>query len=86
MDMPSQKATWVGLVIAVLGFATAYLGLDKYQASQGDTTVETIVEAADIRVSVSGMGQTRSNQDIQAMIDRAVEARMEDHLTKEGRH
>ena len=72
MKKPSQQQTWIGLALAVLTFATAYLGLDKYQQV-----------APDIKVNVTG-APARSDQDIQVMIDRAVNQKMKDH-TKGGR-
>ncbi len=83
MKKPKQKETLIGLALAVLTFATAYLGVDKYQTSQ------VIVEAADIKVNVTSMpGMTphthppdRTDLEIQTMIDRAVNQKMKDHAT-----
>ncbi len=84
MAMPSAKTTWLGLLIAVLTFATAYLGNDKYQASQ------IVVAAPDVTTNVAitslPAGATRSNADINAMIKTLVEDSMDFHVNNSGRH
>ena len=84
MSMPSAKTSIVTLIIAVLGFATAYLGNDKYQAGQ------IVVEAPDVitNVKITSLpaGTMRSNADIQAMIKTLVEDKMDFHVNDSGRH
>lgn len=79
MGKPTFKQAWMPLLLAGMTFATAYLGNDKWQASQEPTTVTVNVESMPA-------GTIRSNADINAMIDRAIEARMDTHLNDEGRH
>lgn len=99
MTKPTLKQAWMPLVLAAMTFATAYLGNDKWQQSQEptvETKVETTVEASDINVAITSMPATftqhhdhhahRSTENIKSLIDEAIKARMEDHLTKEGRH
>jgi len=71
----------MGLILAVMTFATSYLGYDKYESSK---------EPANVTVNVESMPANnhahRSVESIQAMIDKAIEARMHTHITSEGRH
>jgi type IV secretory pathway TrbF-like protein len=85
MKKPTQTQTWVGLAFATLSLVSGILGVDKYQQSQ------VIVQPSEVNVAItsipSGVTHThRSTENIQAMIDKAVEARMDDHIHKEGRH
>lgn len=77
MTKPTPKQTWVALAMAALTFATAYLGVDKYQASQ------IVVEAPEVNVAITSLpaSATRSNADINAMIKLLVDTKMKEHIT-----
>lgn len=85
MTKPTPKQTWVTAAIAALTLLSGYLGVDKYQASQ------IIVEAPDIKVEVTSLpahshAPSRSPEDLEAIITKAIEVRMHKHITAEGRH
>jgi len=80
MKKPSQQSV-MGLILAVMTFATSYLGYDKYESSK---------EPANVTVNVESMPNIshdhRSTESIQAMINKTVESRMNKHIHDEGRH
>lgn len=84
MAKPTGKQSMIGLAFAALTLISGYLGIDKYQSSQ------IIVEATEVNVAITSMPSIshnhRSTENIQALIDKAVEIKMEHHLTKSGRH
>ena len=63
-------------------FASSYLGYDKYQASQEPSTVTVNVESMPAGASHAH----RTTESIQALIDKAVEASMHEHVKESGRH
>ncbi len=77
MAKPTLKQAWMPLALAAMTFATAYLGNDKYQQSQ------IVVEATDVNVAITSMPSIshihRSTENIQGMIDKAVEAQRKEH-------
>lgn len=85
MAKPTTKQSMVGLAFAALTLLSGYLGVDKYQQSQ------IVIQPAEVNVAITSMpsGVThlhRSAENIQNMIDKAVEVKMQYHLTKSGRH
>ncbi len=85
MAKPTGKQSIVGLALAILTFATSYLGYDKYEQSQ------IIVQPSEVNVAITSMPSGvqhihRSTENIQALINKAVEAKMNHHINKSGRH
>jgi len=64
MAKPTKKETWVGLLIAVLGVATAYLGYDK---ATGGSTINIDAGTDHSHVDVV------SQNDINSLIKNAIE-------------
>jgi len=81
MKKPTLKQSWMPLLLAAMTFATAYLGNDVYQTSQEPTSVTVNVESMPTNNHAH-----RSAENIQAMIDKAVKAGMDDHVKNSGRH
>jgi len=80
LKKPSQQSL-MALGLAIMTFATSYLGYDKYEQSQEPTSVTVNVESMPANNHAH-----RSTENIQAMIDKAVKAGLEAHEHGEKFH